>query len=220
MHWHKLQHRMEIARVVRGEPQFGTTFHGARELVERAGRYHAPLVVPQLRPRIREQDEDPAERRVRQSRQQKPRIVHENADVAEAAAAYLGQKLDDAVLEYLGAQESHLGMRRCLLGKVLAGAEADLEPKLGRRNGEEALRIETALLREIDPQLGQQRREEIALAGPQAPAAAPAVEDAPPCVGTRLRRIRQAKAERRLGTRSTRSQEKPPSASGWRPKWP
>jgi hypothetical protein len=36
------------------------------------------------------------------------------------------------------------------MGQVLAGAEADLEPKLGRRNREEPVRVETAALRQVD----------------------------------------------------------------------
>ena len=155
MHRHKLQHCTEIADIVGGEPELGTRLHGARELVEGAGRYHAPLVMPSLGPRIGEQDEDAAERGVRQRRQQEPRVVDEDTDVAEVAAAHLGQELNHAVLEHLGTEKTDLRMRRCLLGQVLAGAEADLEPELGRRNGEEAPRIEpAALIREIDPQLG------------------------------------------------------------------
>jgi hypothetical protein len=57
-------------------------------------------------------------------------------------------------------------MRRRLLGQMLAGAEADLEPDLGRRNRKEPLRVETPVLRQVDRELGQQAREEVALARP------------------------------------------------------
>jgi len=107
-----------------------------------------------------------------------------------------------------------------LRGEMLAGAEADLEPELVGWNRKEPLRMEAAALRELDAQLRQQAREQVALAGTQSPPAASAVEDPAPGIGARLRRVPQAKAERSCGIRSRRSQEKPPSDSGCRPKWP
>ncbi|HKF72187.1 MAG TPA: hypothetical protein VKB68_10580 [Stellaceae bacterium] len=44
-------------------------------------------------------------------------------------------------------------MIRCLRGQLLAGAEADFEPDLVRRDRKQPQRIETAVLRELDPEL-------------------------------------------------------------------
>ena len=104
---------------------------------------------------------------------------------------------------------------------MLAGAEADLEPEIALRRREEGLRIEAAALRQREAQGGQQIAQQIALAGPQLPAAAPAIDDAPALRGLCRRfLVDQAKADFSCGTRSSRSQEKPPSGSGARPKWP
>ena len=146
----QLQHGAEVSDIVGGEAELGARFHGARELVEDARRHHAPLVMPLFRPRIGKQDEDPAETGIRECRQQEPRVVDENADIAEIPALHLGQQFDHAVLEYLGAEQADVGMRSRLLGQVLAGAEADLEPKLGGRHRKQPLRIEAALLRQVD----------------------------------------------------------------------
>ena len=85
-------------------------------------------MVPPLRPRIGEQDEDAAERCRGQRREQQPRVIGEQADIAEAAPRHLAEPRDDAVLEHLAADKPDLGVPLGLGGKVLAGAEADLEP--------------------------------------------------------------------------------------------
>jgi hypothetical protein len=180
MRRHQLQHRAEVTQIIGREPELGSALHGARELVQRARRDHAPLVMPRLGPGVREQDEHPAEASVRQRRQQEPRVVDEDADVAEIAAAHLGQEFDHAVLEHLGAEETHVGVRRGLLGQMLTGAEADLEPDLGERNGKEPLRVNPPVFRQIDGELRQEAREQVALARPQLAAAAPAIEDSAP----------------------------------------
>ena len=80
---------------------------------------------------------------------------------------------------------------------------------------------ELAVLRQFDAQFRQQACEPVALAASQPAAAAPPVKQSLLALGARLRQYRpQAKAARRRGARSMRSQEKPPSGSGGRPKWP
>src|SRR5262249_36010202 len=137
--------------------------------------------------RARKQDEDPAEARVRQRRQEEPRVVDENADVAETAPAHFCEQLDHTGLEYLGADETDVRKGRRLLGQMLPGTEANLEPELNGSNREEVLQVEAAVRRQIDTELRQQAREQVALAWTQPPAAAPAVEDSPSRVGDRLR---------------------------------
>ena len=136
MHGYSLQHGTQVAHVVGGEAELGAVSHGARELVERLRRDHPPLVMPGLRPGVRKQDEDPAKAGLRERGQQEPCVIDKDADIAELPALHLRQELDHAVLEHLGAEESHIRMRRRVLGQVLAGAEADLEPELGGRDRE------------------------------------------------------------------------------------
>jgi hypothetical protein len=150
MSGHQLQHGAEVSDIVGDEPELGTRFHGALELVESARRHDAPLVMPLLRPRIRKQDEDPAEAGIGECRQQEPRVVDQNADIGEVPALHLCQQFDHAVLEHLGAEKADVGMCGRLLRQMLSGAEADLEPKLGGRDREQPLRVDAAALRQLD----------------------------------------------------------------------
>ena len=170
-----------------------------------------------LRPGIGKQQEDALERRRRQRRQQQPGVVGEDPDVGDGLAPQVVEQAGDAVDEDLGADEADLGMGGRLRREVLAGTEADLEPQRRRRGAEQALRIEPlAFRRQRHRQRRQQLVEQRSAARPQLAAVAPAVEGRRRRVG----RPGQWKADLRLSTRSSRSQEKPPSASAGRPKWP
>jgi hypothetical protein len=123
----------------------------------------------------------------------------------------------DAVDEDLGADQPDPGVGGRLGGEMLAAAEADLEPDRGRRRGEAAARVERrAAFRQRQGELRQPVLEQAAAAGPQPSAAAAAIEARP--VGPV--RSAQWSADFSPSTRSSRSQEKPPSASAGRPKWP
>ena len=106
-------------------------------------------------------------------------------------------------------------MRAGLRGEMLAAAEADLEPERSARVRERRERIAR-----IDAQPRQKRAEQLVLRRPQPLALAAAVERARGVALGRGRPVRQDSAERSVSTRSVRSHEKPPSASGLRPKWP
>jgi hypothetical protein len=118
-------------------------------------------------------------------------------------------------LEGLDADEAALRIGGRQRREVLARAEADLEPHLRGRVGEEGARVEAGrrCVLEIDQKLGQQPLDQGLTRRPRRLAAAPAVEGlAPPPVAQSAPRIASA--------RSVFSQEKPPSGSGARPKWP
>jgi hypothetical protein len=100
--------------------------------------------------------------------------------------------------------------------QVLTAAEADLQPDRINRAGKQRLKIGRRRRRDIDAQARQQRGEQFRLAGAQPFALAPAVERA----GTGFALLAQLTARFRLAARSVCSQEKPPSRSGARPKWP
>ena len=129
----------------------------------------------------------------------------------------LGKQLDYPVLEHLAADKPGLRMLLGQLREMLAAAETDFEPNRGSRGTEEGVRIEVTRCREVHRQPRQQFVDEGLLSGTQSPPAA-AAEDlmAPFRLGTRYAQ----KARRSSSTRSSLSQEKPPSGSGWRPKWP
>ena len=100
-----------------------------------------------------------------------------------------------------------------LPGEMLARAEADLEPERGCKGS-----------RGIEAQPRQQLLHQPLLPGPETPAGPPAIEVA--LAGFRPRfRVGPRDAAQLMAAfsslaRSTFSQEKPPSASGVRPKWP
>ncbi len=90
-----------------------------------------------LRPGVGKEDENPLERRVRQVPQQLTGIVRAETDVGQAALLDSRQRLDDAVLEYLAADEADIGIGMRLPDEVLAAAKADLQPCTGGGHGEQ-----------------------------------------------------------------------------------
>ena len=209
-----LEHPAEITRIVGGEAQLAAIGHRRGEEVERRRCDEAALVVTELRPGIGKEDEDAGQHRLGQRRQEEARIVDEEPDIAELLPLDVGKQLDDAVLEDLAADKALARRRRGLRCQMLAGAEADLEgDRLGRR-GERCGRVEMPCFRQRDGEPRQQRRQQVLLSRAKLAAAAAAIKDAPA-----ERRFAQ-KAPRSALTRSSCSQEKPPSGSGGRPKWP
>ena len=108
--------------------------------------------------------------------------------------------------------------------QMLAGAEADLEPIAALGGAEQRRRVERRGGRQIDRQTRQRLVEQTLLGGAQRPAAPAAVEALVDAAlgwsGGRPGAGAQANAARSGVTRSVRSQLKPPSGSGARPKWP
>src|SRR5205085_2999808 len=100
------------------------------------------------------------------------------ADIAEAAARHLTKRAHDAVLEHLAADKADLGVPLGLLGEMLAGAEADLEPDILDGCREQGARIEPPLLGQADRQSRQQFFLKLPLAGPQRPRPPPAIQPA------------------------------------------
>jgi hypothetical protein len=127
---------------------------------------------------------------------------------------------DHAVDERLAADQPDRGVAGRLPGQVLAAAEADLEPVAGARGAEQRCEVERRTRRQVDRQRRQQLVEQPLLGSAQRPAAPPAVEAFADALSGRPIRFAQANAARSGSTRSVRSQLKPPSASGARPKCP
>ena len=91
-------------------------------------------MVPPFRPGVGKQDEHPANRAWRQRGEQEPRVIGEQANIAEAAARHLAEQPHDAVLEHLAANEADLKVTLGLLSQMLAGAKPDLEPDIADRH--------------------------------------------------------------------------------------
>src|SRR5205809_7048265 len=104
---------------------------------------------------------------------------------------------------------------------MLTAAKADLEPHVRDPGGEQGLWVEPARLRQRYRELRQQRLGKPLLSRAQRSAAAAPLK-APPFRVTLFKyfRNRPQNARRSSPTRSSRSQEKPPSTPGSRPKWP
>jgi hypothetical protein len=211
-----LQHPVEIAGVIRSEPELAARPHDARQDVKRRAPDDSPLVMAELRPGVGKEDEDARERSCRKRGKNKPRIIDEEPDVAEPLPLDLGEQLDDAILEDLAADDPDTGMRCRLCGEMLAPAEADLEPDLVNRRMKECAGFERAGIGQRDSEPRQQSFQQVLLARAQL-AAAPATIEKPLL---RALLLGAQNARRSSSTRSSRSQEKPPSASGGRPKWP
>ena len=90
------------------------------------------LVVALLGPGIGKQDERAGDRGVRQPAQQRAGVVGVQADVGELLALDGAQRLDDAVLERLAADQADVRVGARLPQQMLGPAEADLEPHLRR----------------------------------------------------------------------------------------
>ena len=103
------------------------------------------------------------------------------------------------------------------LREMLAAAETDLEPNRGACGTEQGSDVEVTRCREVYRQPRQQFIDEGLLSRTQSPPAAAAEDLMTPL---RLAARCAQKARRSSSTRSSLSQEKPPSGSGRRPKWP
>src|SRR3546814_6156972 len=115
--------------------------------------------------------------------------------------------------------EPRLRMRRRLGRKMLAAAESHFEPEIAGRTAEQPRGIEPPAPRQNNTRLRQQFGEGAPAPRPEGPAATPSVER-PARTLRRCSAGNQVSAALSGSTRSVRSQEKPPSGSGARPKWP
>lgn len=124
------------------------------------------------------------------------------------------QQFGNARLIRLGADEPEGRMLLRLPQKMLARAEAHFQPDVVDRHRKVGLRI--GVLAKPQRQRGKQLLAQSLLPRGGLGALAAPVEK---FLAT-LRRRRHATARFRLSARSVFSQEKPPSESGARPKWP
>jgi len=203
----------KVIAIVRGDPKFCIVGHDFRQPVEHLAREEAALMVAPFRPGIRKQDEHAIDRGRQQRRDQQARVVGKDPNVAEAPLLDLREKLDDPVLENLAADEPGCRMPFGLLRQMLAAAEADLQPYRSPRGAEQSAGIEADRRRNSHSKPRQQPIDEGLLPGTKRPAPAAAENEQ-----RGLRAKNRQKMRRSSSTRSSFSQEKPPSGSACRPK--
>jgi hypothetical protein len=208
----------EVAGVIGRQAQLGVVGHDFSQAVEGFARHDPAFVLPAFWPRIREQDEHAVDRCRRQRLREQSRVIGKDPNIVEPTLLDLGEQFDCSVLEYFAADKPGLRMLLGQLCEMLATAETDLEPNRGSRGTEESICIEATRCWEVYRQPRQQFVDEGLLSGTQSPPAA-AAEDLMTPLRLAAGFVPQ-KARRSSSTRSSRSQEKPPSGSGRRPKWP
>ena len=127
-----------------------------------------------------------------------------NADIADGFLFNQRQELGNAIAKRLRPDETHLWKQPRLMRQMLTTAKADFQPNLTGRQG----------VFQIDLQLRQQLFHELQMMTAQGFSAAP------PVILKAFLAFAHFTAALRAFTRSIFSQEKPPSFSGFRPKWP
>src|SRR5215212_1114544 len=207
------------------KPQLAAGPQDAGEGGERVVGEEAALALPPLRPGIGVEQVDDIERRLGEARQERERVAVPEADVRQALALDRRQELRHAVDEGLAADEPRLRPGARLGGEMLAAAKADLEDdrRPVRKWSEQRLRLDRPGFGQA--QARQERRDQVLLALAEGFSLAPAVEGAVrgltrsafPRRPLPQRERRYASADLSCGTRSVRSQEKPPSFCGARP---
>ena len=224
------EHPVDIIDVVGGQPQLGAIAEHAGQPVEILRRYDAALVVPRFRPGIGKQDEGTRDRGIGQPVEQQPRIVGPQAHIAQASARDMAERGHHAIDEGFAADQPDR-QRDYALRPVTARCSPPPKPissqivsasagrtgargsgeRAGGGDGQRAAAAHRAVPA-ARPQLapGRRRRDRTGAACRRYPRPSP---------GGSFRRA-QAKAERSWSARSVRSQLKPPSLSGVRPKWP
>ena len=205
----------EIVGVIGRQTQLGIVDHDFGQGVEGCARHDPALVLPAFWPRIRKQDEHATDRGRRKRRDHQSRVIGKDPNIIEPPPLDLRKQLDYPVLEYFAADKPGLRILLGQLREMLATTETDLEPNRGPCITEERCDVEMTRCRKIYRQPRQQVVDEGLLSGTQRPPAAAAEDLRTPL---RLAARYAQKARRSSSTRSSLSHEKPPSASGRRPK--
>jgi hypothetical protein len=214
-----LEYPRFVARIVGRDAQLRAVRHNAREQRECCRCNDPSLVMARLAPGIWKQDEDTIDRGLGQGRKQQPRIVAKQADIAETHLIDLTQQPGNAIDKRLAADKADVGVRLRLPGEMFAGAKANFEPQPVRGFRETGVRrkrrrLESTLtIGDQNFDFRQQRIDQRLAIGPKRP-------PKPPTVQRTLGRTVQLNANFSWSAISVFSQEKPPSASGLRPKWP
>jgi hypothetical protein len=171
--------------------------------------------MPTLRPWIGIKNRHARQAGVRQAFDQRAGVARPQPDIVERRFLNPGKRLGDPIDERLAADKADIAMGAGLRQQVFAAAKADLEPDFARDEREEAGGARDRARRDVEP--GQKLFDQRGVIGPQRLAAAAPVKRAPRAFA--IVAVQETRPRNWLA-RSVFSQEKPPSASGLRPKWP
>ena len=131
-----------IADVVAGKAQFRAIRQDSGKFVQRLGLDEAAAAVARLRPGVGEKSERALNRRLFDVGQETARILRKNAYIFQSFTCDVTDQAGNAVEIGLAADEADVGMGQCLIGQVLAAAEAYFEPDLRRTEIEETAGID------------------------------------------------------------------------------
>jgi len=205
--------------MVAGEAQFTAILQQAGKAVQVGFGHHAAAMVTGFRPGVGKQHEYTANACVRQGVHQDARVIIVNTHIFQTRLIDMGKQAGDTVDKWLTADKADLRMVGGLGRQVLACTEADFQPDI--RAGRTEPRTQSVLSLQafrVDSKLRQQ-------AVNQSLATEAQLFAVPSAIPARVGIFRCAdqdapKADFRSAAMSVRSQEKPPSSSGMRPKWP
>ncbi len=127
-----------------------------------------------------------------------------NADIANGFLFNQRQELGHPIAKRFRPDKIHIRKQRRLVRQMLAAAKTDFQPHLACGQG----------IFQVNPQLRQQVFHQLQMMTAQGFTAAP------PVILKAFLAFAHFTAALRAFTRSIFSQEKPPSFSGFRPKWP
>jgi len=117
-----------ILRMVTGEQKLPVVTQQPCHLVDRPRLQKAPAVMPFLRPRIVEQQENPIERCGLQGGKQVSRIIVVNANIVERLGLNVRKQGCDTINIRLATDQADMRMGHRFVCNMLAGAETDLQP--------------------------------------------------------------------------------------------
>ncbi len=192
-------------RDIAGEEKKSARLQQAVEMRDVFRRDEAPPVMARFRPGIGIEQIDAFQRPVGQELEKRAHVTWMDSDVGELLRFDECQELRHAIDEGFGTDEGDFGMKRRLMRKMLAAAEADL-----KSDGPVLEVVARWIELELRQKLGHQPR----VMRTQGLALAPPVELEAPFP------VAHFTAALSALTRSVFSQEKPPSPSACRPKWP
>ena len=166
-----------------------------------------------LRPWIGIKDRHLRQAGVRQAFYQRAGVARPQPDIVEPRLFNSGKRLGDPIDERLAADEADVAMGAGLRQQMFAAAKADLEPDFAGGEREEVGGARDRARRDVEPR--QKLFDQRGVIGPQRLAAAAPVKRAPRAFA--IVAFQETRPRNWLA-RSVFSQEKPPSASGLRPK--
>gem|GEM_PF-2017446 len=202
---------------IRRHAEFSPVFQCAGQPVQRVSGHKTPLAMALFGPRVGEQQKGAPQLGGRQHIQKSAGVSHEQTDIRQGPGLQPGEQAGHAVEIGLTTDKTDVRVPRRLLKQVLPRAKADFQPNV-LLPVIQAGRIKRRFEIKREPrQEGFDQRRLMRAQGVAPPPAVKTLHRARAVFNASLL-WRQDTALFKASTRSRFSQEKPPSASGVRPK--